>query len=96
MNVAHDSNDLARGLIKLRPDALANRDLLTDGIFIGKELLCKCLIDDDHAGRAGSVFVGEVSAAQDGNFEDAVIAGGNVHPSCSGRSIFSERTACRW
>jgi hypothetical protein len=51
--VAGDSDDLARRLVKLRANALADNDLLADGVLFGPELFGHGLVDEDHAGRAG-------------------------------------------
>ena len=39
VRIADHADDLARGLLKLGPDPVANDDLLADGILVGEELL---------------------------------------------------------
>ena len=93
-DVSDDADDLAGGLFKLRADAFADDDLLADGILFGPVLLGHGLIDDDDAGAAPVILIGEVAAAENGNFEDGEIAGRSAHPAgAAGVGIFAGRAA---
>ena len=68
-HVAGNADDLARRFLEHRPQALADGDACAQRIAVGPVSLCHGLVDDDDAGRAAAVLVGETAAAQNGNLE---------------------------
>ncbi len=79
--VAHDADDLPGWFLILRPNTLADDDLLADGVFLRPILLRHGLVNQHHARCAGSVAVSEVAAAQDRNPEKIEIPGRRAYPS---------------
>src|SRR3981081_2462992 len=68
LDVADDSNDLARPRFIDGVRVVAQEDLLTDGIFVGEESVGERLIDGDDPGRGFRVVFIEVTPFDQGNF----------------------------
>jgi len=77
MGVADHSNDGAQRLLVPLPDL----EVLPDGLFVGPVFAGQRLVDERHPGSAGRIGFAEIPAAQEGNLENAQIAGRNTHPS---------------
>src|SRR5271163_358593 len=73
--VSHNADDLARARLIHRVRIVAQQDLLSDGILVGKIFARERLIDDDHPGRVLRVVLVEIASLHQRNFHRAEYPG---------------------
>ena len=85
LHVADDAHDLARRLGEVGAHALADLDLLADGVALRPVLLRERLVDDDDARRARGVALAEQAAAPQRDLERFEVGVRDVHPAGAAR-----------
>src|SRR5277367_4518919 len=73
--VSHHADDLARARLIHRVRIVAQQDLLSDGVLVGKILARESLIDDDHPGSVLRVVLVEITPLHQRNFHRAEYPG---------------------